>query len=222
MRIERDAVYGPERDYPAQLWERVRSLLPVPVKGLRVLDVGCNGGFFSVALKRLGAAAVTGVESHPAYLEQTRLVREALGIDLDLRGMSIYELSPASVGRFDLVLCLGVVYHLRHPLLGLEALASVTRGHVVLEAAIVPGAANPTARDWLRRLGRSGPDTRYGGPAHVVHFIENGPGPEGLQNWFVPTLPALCAMMKAAGFREIVGARDFGARGVVVARTVAS
>jgi len=221
LRIERDPIYGPERDYPLALWERVRALLPTPPTGLRVLDVGCNSGYISFAMKQLGAASVMGVESFRPYLEQAMLVREVLDAKVDLEPLSIYELAPERIGEFDVSLCLGVAYHLRHPLLGFEKLASVTRGWAIVESAIVPTPRRSWMDSFVEHIRHPGdaPPT-YGGNPRLLYFIENEPGPEGLLNWFVPTLEALVALVKASGLTEIVAARAFRdrGRGIVVAR----
>ncbi len=83
LRIARDPVFGQQRDYPLPLWERLRPLLPPRLDGMSVLDVGCNGGFFSVEMKRLGASRVVGIEVVPRHLAQAKLVSDVLGLDLD-------------------------------------------------------------------------------------------------------------------------------------------
>jgi tRNA (mo5U34)-methyltransferase len=65
---------------------------------MRVLNVGCNAGFFSIEMKRLGASYVLGVEAFPLYLEQLKLVREVLDLDIDLRGLSVYDVGE-NLGR---------------------------------------------------------------------------------------------------------------------------
>ncbi len=200
----RDPVHGAETNYPANLWALVRSFVPTDLRGRRALDVGCNAGFFCVELSRLGAA-VTGLESSPHFLEQARLVRELLGLDLDLRPTSLYDVGP-ELGTFDVTLCLGVLYHLKHPLIGLERLAAVTSDLLVIESAIVAPGTRP-------------PHPDYGGPAHELLFIE-GPADclEGLRNWFVPTVGCLRALLRTVGFRHIVAERDDGQRAIIAAR----
>ena len=206
IRTQRDVVHDGHTSYPRPLWERVRAMLPANIEGMRVLDVGCNAGFFSVEMKRLGASYVLGVEAFPPYLEQAKLVREAVDLDIDLRELSVYDVGE-NLGTFDIVLFLGVLYHLKHPLLALERLARVTSGILVCESAIVPPS---------RWVGRRIPN--YGGPAYEVRFIENAPSVEAVQNWFIPSLDCLRAFLRAGGFGEIVTESVYGNRALLTAR----
>jgi len=161
-----------------------------------VLDVGCNAGFCSIEMKRLGASYVLGIEAFPQYLEQAKLVREVL----------VYDVRE-DLGTFDIVLFLGVIYHLKHPLLALERLARVTSGVLVCESAIVPPS---------RWFGRRIPN--YGGPAYELRFVENAPSVEAVQNWFIPSVGCLKAFLKACGFGDIVGESVHGNRALFAAR----
>jgi tRNA (mo5U34)-methyltransferase len=192
IRIERDPAHGGDRNYPENLWRKLRELLPRNIQGLRVLDVGCNAGYVSVEMKRAGAAFVLGIEGFPQHLEQAKLVRDILQIDLDLRELNVYQITE-DLGQFDITLFLGVLYHLKHPLLALENLAKVTKGLLVLESAILPelSPSNPHVRN-------------YGGPTHELRFVDNNPGVEALQNWFIPSLSCLKAFLRTIGFRHIV------------------
>lgn len=209
IRIQRDARFG-SPDYPARLWQWVGPSVPRDLTGMRTLDVGCNGGFFSLALDRRGAAYVLGIEAVSRHLEQARLVRELSGRDIDLRLLSIYDLS-SELGQFDLALCLGVVYHLRHPLLGLERLAAVTRGTLIVESAVVAPAPIRAPAD-------------FGPRAQSLAFMEYPPlGPEAdaYRNWFIPSMECLKSWIELFGF-TVVSAAVRGDRGLVVARRAGS
>ena len=98
------------------VWPAVLDLCGGSVKGLRVLDIACNSGFWSLEAHRLGADYVLGFDARPAYIEQAELVRDALGIDpqrVEYKQMDIYDLSRGSVGgEYDLVLSLRILHHL--------------------------------------------------------------------------------------------------------------
>jgi tRNA (mo5U34)-methyltransferase len=206
IQTQRDMAHGGDSNYPQHLWARVRRMLPVELSGMRVLDVGCNAGFFSTEMKRLGASYVLGIEAVPRYLEQAKLVRDALHLDIDLRELSVYEVAE-NLGTFDVTLFLGVLYHLKHPLLGLEKLAAVTKGTLIVESAIIPGSGPLT------------PGIRsYGGLAHELQFVENTPSVEAVLNWFVPSLDCLKAFLRVTGFGEIVSESVEDDRALVVAR----
>jgi tRNA (mo5U34)-methyltransferase len=204
LKIIRDDVHGPDKSYPAPLWHHVQSVLP-DVKGKRVLDIGCNSGFFTVEMKRAGAAYVLGVEAFPKFLEQARLVREIVRLDIDLKELNVYDLTE-ELGQFDVTLFLGVLYHLKNPLLGLEAVARVTSGTAIVESAIL------VDKDPLSLENRD-----YNGVMHKVGFIENRHGVEALENWFVPSIGAFRAMVRAAGLKTIVGEVLLGNRAILAA-----
>jgi tRNA (mo5U34)-methyltransferase len=110
------------------------------LKGLRVLDVACNAGFWSLQAANSGAEYVLGVDARPIHIEQAELVRDALGIDpgrLAYRAMNIYDLSPETVGTFDVCLAFRIIHHLRHPLLALDRLREVCRGWLVVDVRVI-------------------------------------------------------------------------------------
>ena len=110
-------------DYPAVHWSVFSHALPDDLRGRTVLDIGCNAGFFSIQMKRRGADRVVGIDSDPRYLAQARLAADVVGVDIELRQLSVYDVARLRE-RFDVVLFMGVLYHLRHPLLALDLLRS--------------------------------------------------------------------------------------------------
>lgn len=99
--------------------------LPADARGLRVLDVGCSDGYFAFEMERRGAEVVA-VDFVPEEATGFAVARRVLGSRVEYRMDSVYNLSPERYGRFDVALCLGVLYHLRQPLPALDALRSVT------------------------------------------------------------------------------------------------
>jgi tRNA (mo5U34)-methyltransferase len=106
--------------------------------GRRVLDAACNAGGFSVEAARRGARVV-GFDIVERYLEQARFINEALGLSIEFRKLGIYDVSPESVGTFDVVLCFGLLYHLENPVGAMRALASVTDQVLAVDTALYPG-----------------------------------------------------------------------------------
>ena len=98
--------------------------LPQDARGLRVLDVGCSDGYFSFEMERRGAE-VLAVDVVAETATGFALAREILASRVSYRTDNVYNLSPEGYGRFDLVLFLGVLYHLRKPLAALDAIRSV-------------------------------------------------------------------------------------------------
>src|SRR5581483_559598 len=129
----------PLGDFPAVKWRQIAPFVPSDLAGWRVLDIGCNAGFYSFELARRGAL-VTAIDIDLHYLRQARWAAREYGLEerIEFRQRSVYELAAARE-QFDLVWFLGVLYHLRHPLLALDILREVTRRQMVLQALTMPG-----------------------------------------------------------------------------------
>ena len=135
-------------DYPSNKFSAFAHALPADLSGKSVLDIGCNGGFYSLEMKRRGAARVLGIDSDDRYLAQARFAAEVSERDIEFRNLSVYDVARLGE-RFDVVLFMGVFYHLRHPLLALDLLHE----HVVARSSGVPvHAAGRRARStrWRR------------------------------------------------------------------------
>jgi tRNA (mo5U34)-methyltransferase len=171
-------------DTPAKLGQ---LNLPASLAGETVLDIGAWDGFFSFEAERRGAKRVLATDSFSwgrggwGSKEGFQLAREALGSQVDDLDVDVLDLDPDVVGRFDLVLFLGVLYHMRHPLLALERVASVTRRRLILETHV--------ERLAVRR------------PA--LAFYPNAELNEDPSNWFGPNLAAVRSMLLDVGFERV-------------------
>jgi tRNA (mo5U34)-methyltransferase len=106
-------------DYPAIKWQSFAGAIPQDLTGKTVLDIGCNGGFYSIEMKKRGASRVVGIDFDDVYLAQARFAAQVTGHDIEFRKLSVYDIGSLNE-RFDVVLFMGVLYHLRHPLLALD------------------------------------------------------------------------------------------------------
>lgn len=105
--------------------------LPADCSGLRVLDVGCRDGFFAFEMERRGAD-VLGIDYARPETTGFEIASRVLGSAVRYEVENVYRLAPERHGTFDLILFLGVLYHLRNPMLALDALRSVQRPGGVL------------------------------------------------------------------------------------------
>jgi len=113
--------------------------------GKRVLDVGCNCGGFSFEAAKAGAERVVGIDLADRYIEQSNFIRRALNFDqTEFRVMAIDEVTPETVGSFDIVLCLGVLYHLENPVPAMRSLAAVCGDAMLVDT-------NITHHRWLKK-----------------------------------------------------------------------
>ena len=184
-------------DYPAFKWRGFADVVPERLDGLSVLDVGCNAGFYTLEMARRGAARVVGIDSDPHYLAQARFAADHAGADIEFRQMSVYEVGALGE-RFDYVIFMGVLYHLRHPLLALDLLRQHVVGDKMLFQSMQRGSAEagPVAADYdfddHSPFGRDDFPTMW----FLEHRYSGDP-----TNWFVPNAAAAEAMLRSAGFR---------------------
>jgi tRNA (mo5U34)-methyltransferase len=162
---------------------RIRSFpIPEDLRGKRVLDVGAASGWNSFEMERRGASvvAVDCVE-----FEEFQLAHKMLDSKVDYRLLDVDELTPEALGTFDYVLFFGVLYHLRHPLFGLERISALTREAAFVESFVID----------------SGPDTS---PGCTMEFYETDELGGQIDNWCAPNTNCLMALCRAAGFARVV------------------
>ena len=100
--------------------------LPADLRGMRALDIGCSDGYFTFEMEKRGASVVA-TDFVPENYTGFATAREILGSNAEYRMENVYNLSPEKHGQFDVVLFLGVLYHLRKPLAALDAIRSVMK-----------------------------------------------------------------------------------------------
>ena len=122
--------------------------LPRSCRGLRVLDVGCRDGFYAFELERRGAEVV-GLDYADPEVTGFSIAARALGSRVRYVVANVYDLEPAAHGRFDLVLFLGVLYHLRNPMLALDRVRGVleTGGTLFAETQLTTRRAQARSRE---------------------------------------------------------------------------
>jgi tRNA (mo5U34)-methyltransferase len=191
----------PGIDYPLQRWRLIEPLLP-EVKGKSCLDVGCSSGFFSLKLKELGAAHVLGIdfEQQPKAIDQAKFAARTLGLEVEFRVMSAYDLAGINK-TFDVVLFMGVFYHLRHPLVALEAVRAVCGGTMIFQTITTKHQGNisellPAVKEDLTLHSAIMNEDRF--PA--LRFIE-GRLAGDTTCWFVPNVQAARAILRSCNFR---------------------
>lgn len=134
--------------------ERLASFrLPDNLTGKRVLDIGPWDGYYTFEMERRGAAVVA---IDYVDLDTFRVLHKAMKSHVQYLKLDVYELDPARIGTFDIVLCLGVLYHLKHPLLALEKICAVTRDSCIIGNKVLSRLYHTwsfTRRiSWLARL----------------------------------------------------------------------
>jgi tRNA (mo5U34)-methyltransferase len=186
-------------DYPQTKWHRFAHALPADLSGKSVLDIGCNAGFYSFEMKNRGAERVVAIDADERYLAQARFAAAVKGVEVEFRQMSVYDVAELNE-KFDLVLFMGVIYHLRHPLLALDLLYEHVVGDLLVFQSLLRGSKSvlPVAEDYP--FAETEIFERPDFP--LIYFIENKySGDE--TNWWIPNRAGAEAMLRSAGFEII-------------------
>ena len=183
-------------DYPEVKFASFRHVIPDDLSGLTVLDIGCNAGFYSMEMKRRGAARVLGIDTDEHYLRQARFAAEVNGIDVEFRRLAVWDVAQLGE-RFDLVIFMGVLYHLRHPLLALDLIHQHVARDKMLFQSMQRGSRDVAVVD---------PDYDFNAPAPFdepgypkMHFVEHRYSHDET-NWWVPNRACVEAMLRSSGF----------------------
>jgi tRNA (mo5U34)-methyltransferase len=186
-------------DYPRNKFSGFAHVVPSDLTGKTVLDIGCNAGFYSLEMKRRGAERVLGVDFDDRYLAQARLAAEVESADIEFRKLSVYDL--AALGeRFDLVIFMGVLYHLRHPLLALDLIHEHVAKDLLLFQSMQRGSDEvyPVRADYDFAETAHFDDPSY----PKMHFIEHQYAHDWT-NWWAPNAACSAAMLRSAGFQIV-------------------
>lgn len=176
-------------------WMQAYSRLPERLDGMRVLDLGAADGYYSFWAEQHGALEVVamdlwdGTGARYGYDVNGPQFKDD-GFDIAHRALeshvikwpgSAYDLDPLIYGRFDLVLMLGVIYHVKHQLIALEKVRSICRGRLIFE----------THLDLL------------GIPRPAVAFYEGSESADDDTNWWGGNIPYYSALLRTAGFVDV-------------------
>jgi tRNA (mo5U34)-methyltransferase len=159
--------------------------IPLDLRGKRVLDIGAWDGWFSFEMERRGAE-VLAIDNwdNPRFHE----MRALLNSKVEYRQFDMYDLTPQRVGQFDIVLFMGVLYHLKHPLLALERVCALTRDMAAVDSFVL------REDHWQGAQVEQRP---------IMEFYENDEFGGQTDNWVGPSVPCLLAMCRTAGFARV-------------------
>ena len=184
-------------DYPGAKFKRFAPHLPKDLSGKSVLDIGCNAGFYSIEMKRRGASRVLGIDSDERYLDQARLASEVLGFDdIEFARLDVYDVGALGE-KFDLVIFMGVLYHLRHPLLALDLIREHAARDMLLFQSMQRGSKLVLEMEDDYEFTEEAIFFESSFPK--LHFVEREYSHDWT-NWWVPNRACTEAMLRSAGF----------------------
>ena len=191
-------------DYPAVKFAGFANAIPQDLTGKSVLDIGCNAGFYSLEMKRRGAGRVLGVDFDERYLAQARFAAELRGVEIEFRQLSVYDVG--SLGeKFDLVIFMGVLYHLRHPLLALDLIREHVAKDMMLFQSMQRGSTDAMQVEQDYDFWQTEMFSRPDFP--TMYFIEYKYAGDPT-NWWIPNRACTEAMLRSAGFEIIAHPED--------------
>ncbi|HUI84822.1 MAG TPA: TIGR04290 family methyltransferase [Candidatus Binatia bacterium] len=183
-------------DFPNMKWRHIAGAIPENLAGAEVLDIGCNGGFYSIELKKRGAERVLGIDVDDRYLGQARFAARTLGLEIEFEKRSVYEVDGIA-GQFDYVLFMGVFYHLRYPVFALDRVVKKVRsgGRLVFQSML---RGSPEVRHWEKNY-RFWETEQFGDPAWpAMYFVEDSYANDQT-NWWIPNRAAAEAVLRSSG-----------------------
>lgn len=187
-------------DFPNVKWRHIAGALPPDLSGAEVLDIGCNGGFYSLEMKRRGAARVLGIDVDDRYLKQARFAAQTLGLEIEFEKHSVYEVE-AIEGQFDYVFFMGVFYHLRYPLFALDQVVKKVRpeGRLVFQSML---RGSTELKQWAENY-QFWEAEQFSDPAYPsMYFVENSYANDQT-NWWIPNRAAAEAVLRSSGLEII-------------------
>ncbi|WP_017733852.1 TIGR04290 family methyltransferase [Nafulsella turpanensis] len=183
-------------NFPEFKWKEIADHIPQDLSGWRVLDVGCNAGFYSFELAKRGAD-VLGIDVDTHYLKQAEWAAEKLGLQdkVEFKQMQVYDLAREDE-QFDLIWFMGVLYHLRYPMLALDILAEKNKDMMVFQTLSMPGDTSEE-NTYDRQINDRQDLLKDGWPkmAFIEHKFAGDP-----TNWWLPNHAGIEAMLRSCGY----------------------
>ncbi len=181
-------------DFPNIKWKHIAGYIPQDLTGATVLDIGCNGGFYCLQMKRRGAERVLGIDVDDRYLNQARFAAEQLNLDIEFEKRSVYKVADLP-DQFDYVIFMGVFYHLRYPLYALDNIVKKVRKQLIFQT-MVRGSETAKIYDenyhfWNKEVFK---DPQFPQMYFIEHRYANDP-----TNWWIPNVSACEAMLRSSG-----------------------
>lgn len=183
-------------DFPKFKWNQIRNSIPKNLEGLTALDIGCNAGFYSFELAKRGAD-VLGIDLDPHYLRQAKWAAKVLQLErkVKFKQMQVYDLAGMK-RSFDIIIFMGVFYHLRYPMLAMDIVTEKVKQLMVFQTLTMPGEGEIGMEDipiYKRNI-----MLKKGYP--VMAFIEEKMAGDPT-NWWAANHACILAMLRTCGLK---------------------
>jgi len=184
-------------DFPAFKWHNIKATIPTDLTGWKVLDIGCNAGYYAIELAKRGAD-VLAIDLDDHYLRQGMWVARQFGLQdkITFKKMQVYDLAHLDE-MFDMVWFMGVFYHLRYPMLALDIVSQKVKYLMVFQTLSIPGKEELKVPDDIHFHGR---DIMKEPGYPVMAFIEKSLMGD-FTNWWAPNHQGIISMLRSCGFK---------------------
>ena len=186
-------------DFPSFKWQQIKEHIPENLSGWRVLDIGCNAGFYSFELAKRGAQVI-GIDLDTHYLEQAKWAAAVLGLEakVEFRQMQVYDLWKIE-DEFDLIWFMGVFYHLRYPLLALDIISQKVKKMMVFQTLMMCDKKEAAIQsDYDINDRRAMLEQGWPKMAFIEDRLAGDP-----TNWWAPNEAAIKAMLRTCGLKAV-------------------
>jgi tRNA (mo5U34)-methyltransferase len=185
-------------DYPARRWRILEPFIPKDLSEKTILDIGCNAGYFSLDLKKRGAKRVMSIDFMAHLVGQVRFGSYWFDLPIEPRLADVYDVESLGV-QFDMVVFVGVLYHLKHPLYALEKVANVCKDTLFFQSLMRGPVGDFTPADDYSYTDQS----FFEHPNYPkLYFLEKSFNTDD-SNWWIATQSCLKAMLRVSGFGDI-------------------
>ncbi len=183
-------------DFPRFKWDELKNSIPKNLKGWTALDIGCNAGFYSFELARRGAN-VLGIDLDPHYLKQAKWAAKQIGLEgqVKFKQMQVYDLARLKQS-FDLIIFMGIFYHLRYPMLALDIVTQKVNKMMVFQTMTMPGKEVFNLPDM--HISKRKNMLKKGWP--LMAFIEDRLADDPT-NWWAPNHSCILSMLRTCGMK---------------------
>jgi len=184
----------------SMLHDVVRARFGDSLAGHDAIDIACHQGWFSTQLLEWGADSVLAVDARAEHIADVELIRDALKLSkLRTLQSDVHAIEPAKLGKFDLVLMLGLIYHLENPIGALRQAFALTKHLCVIETQVVPGMSGMVDYGSYRFV------RPLKGSFGIIDETDDTHGPEAstLGICLVPSVEALLWILHKIGFSRV-------------------
>lgn len=190
---------------------------PTDLRGKRVLDVGCADGYYSFICEKRGAGEVIAIDYRQPTASGFSVAASILESNVKHVVDNVYDISPEKYGTFDFVIFVGVLYHLRNPLLALDNLRKMAKpdATVLIESHI----ADDEIQETLRSENLTEAQMNAINKISLWKFYYANTLNNDASNKWAPNFKALGEVCKEAQL-EIVAQEKFGSRGAVLCKAI--